>query len=88
LTEDPGLVLPEGAQLVETAEATPPVAMIGHVTSSYRSPSLERSIALALLARGGERHGEQVFASWDGRLVPVRITAPRFFDAEGSRARA
>jgi sarcosine oxidase subunit alpha len=87
LTEDPSLVLPEGAQVVETAGAAPPVAMIGHVTSSYRSPSLERSIALAMVARGGERHGERVFAAWDGRYVPARITEPRFFDPEGRRAR-
>ncbi|MDP6708556.1 MAG: sarcosine oxidase subunit alpha family protein [Alphaproteobacteria bacterium] len=87
LTEDSSLVLPEGAQVVETAGAAPPVAMIGHVTSSYRSPSLERSIALALVDRGGERHGERVFAAWDGRYVPARITEPRFFDREGRRAR-
>ncbi len=87
LTEEAGLVVPEGAQVVETRNLTPPVAMIGHVTSSYRSPSVGRSIALALIAGGGAHHGESVFVSWDGRAVLARITAPRFFDPEGRRAR-
>ena len=48
LTEDPAEVLEEGAQIVATAEpGTPPVPMIGHVTSSYSSPN----------ARPLDRHG-------------------------------
>ncbi len=35
--------IPEGAQLVEEDTGRIPMAMIGHVTSSYRSPSLGRS---------------------------------------------
>ena len=87
LTEDATIVVPEGAQIVETAEVTPPVPMIGHVTSSYFSPNLERSIALGLVARGGERHDERVYIAWDGRSVPARITPPRFYDPDGRRAR-
>ena len=48
LTEDPMLVLEEGAQITATEGGPPPVPMLGHVTSSYMSPTLGRSIALAL----------------------------------------
>ena len=53
LTENPAIVLEEGAQLVEPDLAiyrTPP--MIGHVTSAYFSPVLGKSIALALVEGG------------------------------------
>ena len=50
-TKDPNEVLEEGAQLVE--KITPvPIKMVGHVTSSYYSPNLGRSIALALVKEG------------------------------------
>ena len=40
-------VLPEGSQVVESAELpAPPVPMLGHVTSSYRSAELDRSFAV------------------------------------------
>ncbi|MBV8653215.1 MAG: sarcosine oxidase subunit alpha, partial [Alphaproteobacteria bacterium] len=48
LTENPAIVVPEGSQIVARTGrvGTPPVPMIGHVTSSYYSPVLRRSIAL------------------------------------------
>ena len=56
--------LPEGAQLVspEHAAAQPPVPMLGHVTSSYRSPALGRTFALAMVAGGRDRIGGHVVA--------------------------
>ena len=47
LTEDPKEVLEEGAQLVENINKKP-IEMLGHVTSSYFSPNLNKSIALRL----------------------------------------
>ena len=70
LTEDPALVLEEGAQVTESA--TPPVGSraLGHVTSSYRSPAAGRSIALALVAGGRARIGQRVHVSTPaGRAV-------------------
>ncbi len=87
LTEDPKIVVPEGAQIVGTRDLTPPVAMQGHVTSSYESPNLDRSIALGLLERGGDRHDEWVYIAYDGQVVPAKVTQPKFFDLEGERAR-
>ena len=54
LPVDPGERLPEGAQLVVDPDVPPPVPMVGHVTSSYRSAALGRTFALGLVAR---RHG-------------------------------
>jgi len=88
LTDDPQVVLPEGAQLVERALPKPPMPMIGHVTSSYSSPNLGRSIALALVKGGLARKGETIFAPLaDGRVVPCAMTDPVFLDPEGERLR-
>jgi sarcosine oxidase, subunit alpha len=81
LTEDPGEVLAEGAQLVADAAAAVPVPMLGHVTSSYASPALGRSIALAMLQGGASRMGQVVQAMGaDGRAVAARVASPVFLD--------
>jgi len=74
LPESPDELLPEGAQLVVEPGDVPPVPMIGHVTSSYRSAALGRTFALALLKGGSERHGETVFAPLGDRLVTATVT--------------
>jgi sarcosine oxidase subunit alpha len=75
LTEDPQTVLAEGAHVIGgEAESAPPVPMLGHVTSSYFSPNLGRSIAMALVKDGRRRLGERLFASRrDGPPIPVRV---------------
>jgi sarcosine oxidase subunit alpha len=86
LAEQADLVLPEGGQIVQAAGGRPPVPMLGHVTSSYASATLERSIALALVKSGHTRLGENVFVTLgDGRLAPARIVSPVFYDREGAR---
>jgi heterotetrameric sarcosine oxidase alpha subunit/heterotetrameric sarcosine oxidase gamma subunit len=55
----------------------------GHVTSSCWSPHLNSTIALAMLKRGRERHGEALIV-WDplrGIETEVRVSAPVFLDA-------
>ena len=88
LPTDGGALIPEGAQLVaeEHADAAPPVPMLGHVTSSYRSAALGRTFALALLADGRSRQGEVVVARATGcAAIPATVTAPVFYDPEGAR---
>ncbi len=88
-TVKPDLVLPEGAQLVDDPNVPKPVPMIGHVTSSYYSACLQRSIALALIKRGRQRMGEVVHAPLlDGRIARAEICSPVFYDPEGSRQNA
>ena len=80
LPEDPNHVLVEGAHIIATAqESAPPVKMLGHVTSSYFSPTLGRSFALALVEAGGKRIGETLYATWQGKpSVPVLLTETDF----------
>jgi sarcosine oxidase subunit alpha len=85
LTEDPEVVLPEGAQVVEVVKPKPPMAMLGHVTSSYFSPTLGRSIALALIKGGHARKGQTLSVPLQGRTIEVKVADTVFFDPEGSR---
>src|SRR5262249_15838503 len=48
-TEDPSIVLEEGAQLVGSPNYVIPTKSHGYVTSAYFSANLNRSIALALV---------------------------------------
>jgi len=88
LTEDPEAVLPEGGQIVAELAPRPPMKMIGHVTSSYFSANLGRSIALALVMSGRQRHGETVHVPLAERTLRATVTEPRFFDPEGERMHA
>jgi sarcosine oxidase subunit alpha len=89
LTDDPMEVLPEGGQIVVDASAPVPVPMLGHVTSSYFSANLNRSIALALLKGGRNRKGEKVeIPLGGGRPIRAIITEPVFIDPEGARQNA
>ena len=85
LTDNPEDVLPEGGQIVDAVTALP-MRMIGHVTSSYFSANLGRSIALALVEGGRDRHGTSVKVPLERVVMSARITEPRFFDPEGERA--
>ena len=86
LAHDPTFVIPEGAQLIATPEEpAPPVPMIGHVTSSYMSPNLGRSIALGFVAGGHGRLGETVYVSRPGASpMPARITETDFLRVLGA----
>jgi sarcosine oxidase, subunit alpha len=79
-------VLPEGAQIVEfDTLPEPPVPMLGHVTSSYRSAELDRTFALALVEAGRSRIGETLHVPLGGSLVPVEVTGSVLVDPEGAR---
>ncbi|MGJ5749022.1 sarcosine oxidase subunit alpha [Streptomyces puniciscabiei] len=86
LPEDPAAFLPEGTHLVADGELpAPPVPMLGHVTSSYRSAALGRTFALALIKGGRDRIGDRLFAPVGDRLVPVTVASPVLYDPEGAR---
>jgi len=80
LTDDPELVLPEGAHIVTTKSSRLPMDTEGHVTSSYMSPNVKRSICLALVKDGLHRQGDQVnVALMDGSFATARLVHPEFF---------
>jgi sarcosine oxidase subunit alpha len=85
LTEDPNDVLPDGAHAVAELKEKPPMKTIGHVTSSYYSPTLNRSIAMALIEDGRARLGETLQFPLIDKVVRARIVEPVFYDKEGAR---
>ncbi len=74
--------LPVGAQI---ANAPPPTATEGHVTSSHWSPTLRAPVALAMLARGAERLGETVGVHHLGQRIDAIVVAISWIDPEGKR---
>jgi sarcosine oxidase, subunit alpha len=86
LTEEPQDVLPDGAYAVESVKDKPPMKMIGQVTSSYMSPTLGRSIAMALIENGRARMGETIsFPLEGGKVVKARVVDHVFYDKDGGR---
>lgn len=90
-SRDGETILPEGGQIVESADTGKrPVPMLGHVTSSYWSATLGHPIALALVRGGHERKGDVLFvaagdADGEERVIPVEVVNPVFYDVEGAR---
>ena len=85
LTEDPGEVLEEGAQIVFDPNQSIPMKMVGHVTSSYWSEALGRSIAMAVIAGGKQRMGETVHVPMPDKTIKAVIGGTVFYDPEGAR---
>lgn len=85
LTDDPSLVLEEGAQIVTDPGAAIPMPMIGHVTSSYWSETIGRSIALALVAGGRAKIGQRIHVPMPGATHRATVTDTVFYDPEGER---
>ena len=86
LTISPTEVLPDGSQIVEDPGARIPVPSLGHVTSSYYSACLGRSIALAMVKGGRSRMGDKVYMpDAKGRVTAAIISSPVFYDPEGER---
>ncbi|HMR31480.1 MAG TPA: sarcosine oxidase subunit alpha family protein [Geminicoccaceae bacterium] len=86
LTRDPAVVLEEGAQIVEDPKQALPMRMLGHVTSSYMSANLGRSIALALVAGGAERSGQTLWVPMPDGAVEIEVTPSTvFYDPKNER---
>ncbi|MCP1170278.1 sarcosine oxidase subunit alpha [Limimaricola litoreus] len=85
MTEDGAVKLEEGAQIVLDPEQPLPMKMVGHVTSSYHSATLGRSIAMALVEGGTERMGETVHVPMPDGVVRAKVTSTAFYDPDGDR---
>ncbi len=88
LPKDPSALLEEGAQIVADPNQTIPMTMIGHVTSSYRSPELGRTFALAMVKEGRGLMDKTLYIPMIDRTVAVTVTDPVFIDKEGARLHA
>ncbi|MEM7547102.1 MAG: sarcosine oxidase subunit alpha family protein [Pseudomonadota bacterium] len=84
-TVEPQKVIPDGAYAVADPAAKP-LDIIGRVTSTYWSPTLERSIAMGLIVKGTERMGEVIsFPVEGGDVIRAKIVDPVFYDKEGTK---
>jgi len=88
LTLDPNEVLEEGAQIVAEVKKKPPMEMLGHVTSSYYSPNLNKSIALAIVKNGKNLKGKKLYIPMQNKTIEVTVSDSIFLDKEGNRLNA
>jgi sarcosine oxidase subunit alpha len=81
------LPVPESVVLEEGAQVTEPgsTRSIGWVTSAYRSPTLRRGFALAMVVGGRARMNATLSVVASGRAIGARVTPPVFHDPDGSR---
>jgi sarcosine oxidase subunit alpha len=87
ITDNPKEVLEEGAQIVSELNQSP-VQMLGHVTSSYYSPNLNKSIALAVVRGGKNMIGKKLFVPMKNRSINITVVDPVFLDKENKRLNA
>ena len=87
ITDNPTEVLEEGAQIVSELNQSP-VQMLGHVTSSYYSPNLNKSIALAVVRGGKNMIGKKLFVPMKNRSINITVVDPVFLDKENKRLNA
>lgn len=85
MSENPNIVLEEGAQIIGKNSSVIPANMIGHVTSSYWSSTLQRSIAMAVIMGGREKMGSDIFVPMPDIMHRAKIVDPVFYDPKGDR---
>ena len=83
----PKEVLEEGAQIVADIKKTP-IEMLGHVTSSYYSPNLKKSIALGVVKGGKNMMGQKLIIPMENKQINVTVADPVFLDKENKRLNA
>ena len=87
ITDDPNEVLEEGAQIVRDVKKKP-IEMLGHVTSSYFSPNLNKSIALAVVRNGKKLKGNKLYVPMKNKTINVTVSDFIFYDKENKRLNA
>ena len=87
LTDNPNEILEEGAQIVANVNKSP-IEMLGHVTSSYYSPNLKKSIALGVVRGGKNMMGKKLIIPMENKTINVTVADPVFLDKENKRLNA
>jgi sarcosine oxidase, subunit alpha len=77
-----------GGRILSAGFARPPCPTDGYVTSACFSPSVGKSIGLALIERGFTRLGETVSVYSQGKTLRCQITKPTFYDPDNQRLQA
>jgi sarcosine oxidase subunit alpha len=77
-----------GGRILTAGKVQPPCPTEGYVTSACASPTVQKSIGLALIERGHSREREVVSVYSAGRTIECRIASPVFFDPSNTRLQA
>ena len=64
-----------------------PVKYLGHITSSYHSPTLKHYIAMAMVEGGNDLIGKKLYVTQNksSENISVEIVKPVFLDPENKR---
>ena len=80
LTDEPKTVIPHAANIIADKQ------VLGYVTSTYYSPTLGRSIAMALVKGGMSREGQSLpIVTKEGKTILTKVVDPVFYDKEGEK---
>lgn len=82
-----GSVLPDGAYATGNGvNANGQRNVIGRVTSTYHSPTMNKGIAMGLVHHGRKRMDEVIeFPGTDGTIYKAKIVDQVFYDKEGEK---
>ena len=73
--------LEEGQHIILNQNVETPIPMLGHITSSYHSPTLGHSFGLAVIKEGHSLIGKKAYTSTsDQKTIAVEIVKPIFYD--------
>jgi sarcosine oxidase subunit alpha len=78
--------LPVGAHGIDLSGTTP--RSIGYITSSHPGAAVDHPVALGLIERGAERHGQEITLHHLGQRRRATLCPPCFLDPKGERLHA
>jgi sarcosine oxidase subunit alpha len=78
--------LEEGQHIILNQNVETPIPMLGHITSSYHSPTLGHSFGLAVIKDGHSLIGKKAYTSTsDQKTIAVEIVKPVFYDENNEK---
>jgi sarcosine oxidase subunit alpha len=84
---EPGVIAEEGNQIVE-ARPDGRLKIIGYVTSSRWSPTVNKAIGLCWLPASFNHEGQEFSVRLGGALHKARVTLEPFYDPKGEKLRS
>jgi glycine cleavage system aminomethyltransferase T len=84
---EPGVIAEEGNQIVE-ARPDGRLKIIGYVTSSRWSPTVNKAIGLCWLPASFNHQGQEFNVRLGGALHMARVTLEPFYDPKGEKLRS
>ena len=83
LPKDAHVIVPVGTHIKNTRGD-----ILGHVTSSCRSPTVGTSLGMAMIASGDRMKGSDILLDIDGYFHHAKVTDLAFYDVKGERINA